>query len=1013
MLGELPIQFDRPIWLLLLLLIVPCYLLARRSIGGLSRAKATFIFAVRIILILLLVVALAHPIWEKRGKGLTVTIILDRSQSIPLPLKASSVTFLQKAAEAKDNRDDRVAVVTVAKDSSIVAMPNSYTAVTAGGDDGDLTATDLASGLRTSLAIMPQDTANRIVLASDGNETQDSVLAAAEIAKANKVPVDVLVLEYEHKKEVIFERIIVPARARQGQSVEAKLVLRSQGDAAGTIHLKMNGQPIDLDPDSPGDGKHVELHGGPPSVERVTIGMDSPGPQQFEAVFDPDSVADDEIERNNTAVAVTFVGGEGKVLVVDDGTTESEYLIRALQESEIAVDVKSPAAITSAVFLAGYDAVIMANIDRTSFDDDQDKMFHAYVHDLGGGFVMLGGDKSFGAGHWIGSETAKVLPVKLDPPQTRQMMRGALALVMHSCEMAQGNFWGQKVAISAIEALSSLDYVGIDVFGWGGGGGPNINGASWAFPMTIAGDKSAAIAAAKKMSVGDMPDFTASMQLAYNGLMSVRAGQRHAIVISDGDPSPPSQKLIDQYKAAKITVSTVMVAGHGSGMDRNSMKYVADQTGGTFYNITNPKSLPQIFIKEARVVSRSLIQEGDVYQPRIASRLPGPIEGFASVPAIDGYVLTAAREGLTQIPIVTDTSEGADPIFAYWNYGLGKSVAFTSDVTGRWGSRWASWAEFRKFWEQSIRWVMRPSAPNNLMVNTRQEGDHAIVELEALDANAAFLNFMQTSAMVLHPDNAAEPLSLQQTGPGRYRGEFRTSDAGAYLVNINYSAGGSAETATKGNLQAAVCVSYSPEFKAVKHNAAILKDLAERTGGRVLSATDPALLNLFDRENLEVPKSPKEIWDLLAIIAAALFVFDVAARRVSIDPQWVAALAGRAVGKRVDASEATVAAWKRTKSQSAHRKADETRKDVAEPDRTARFEAGAEDAKHAIDVGGEIPDDMRAKPAAPERPKPKPADTGQDEGDYTSRLLAAKRRARGPEADQSGDSADKQDKPNA
>ena len=67
-----------------------------------------------------------------------------------------------------------------------------------------------------------------------------------------------------------------------------------------------------------------------------------------------------------------------------------------------------------------------------------------------------------------------------------------------------------------------------------------MNGNRWAFPMQLAGDKSAAIAAAKSMVIGDMPDFTGSMQIAFlAGLNAVNAGQRHVIVISDGDPSPP------------------------------------------------------------------------------------------------------------------------------------------------------------------------------------------------------------------------------------------------------------------------------------------------------------------------------------------------------------------------------------------------------------------------------------------------------------------------------------------
>jgi hypothetical protein len=140
-----------------------------------------------------------------------------------------------------------------------------------------------------------------------------------------------------------------------------------------------------------------------------------------------------------------------------------------------------------------------------------------------------------------------------------------------------------------------------------------------------------------------------------------------------------------------------------------------------------------------------------------------------------------------------------------------------------------SWEQFRAFWEQSIRWVMRPSSPANFAVNTHQEGDEAVVEVEALEANAAFLNFLQTSAVVLGPDNTATPLPLQQVGPGRYRGQFKTSDAGAYLINVNYAAG-AGDGATQGNLQAAVTVPYPAEFRAVKHNAQRANHHRRRSG---------------------------------------------------------------------------------------------------------------------------------------------------------------------------------------
>jgi hypothetical protein len=248
------------------------------------------------------------------------------------------------------------------------------------------------------------------------------------------------------------------------------------------------------------------------------------------------------------------------------------------------------------------------------------------------------------------------------------------------------------------------------------------------------------------------------------------------------------------------------------------------------------------------------------------------------------------------------------------------------------------------------------------------------------------------------------PPSLQQVGPGRYRGEFPVEEAGAYLTNIAFEtgAGGNVE---RGNLQAAVTVPYPREFRAVKHNAALLEDLAARTGGRVLTADDPILLDIFHREGLEVPLSPKPAWDLLAILAAALLLFDVAARRLAIDPARVAALAGRAVGRRQEVSSGTVAAWKRTKAQAQGRRDTTSVRAAAEKRagrRDVRFEADEASQQHAIDVGAETDEAPSDRPAPVKRRPAEAAPTEEDEGDYTSRLLAAKRRARGDETGEGG-----------
>lgn len=999
MLAALPIQFDRPYWLLLLLLIVPTVWLARGGFGGISRVQSRVATSLRVIVIALLALALAQPAMVREGEGLTLMMIVDVSRSIPLPRQEESERFLREVARAKRDPNDRIGVVTVARDPAIAALPHEYSGVSTATSPADLEATNLAAAVRTALALLPQDTANRILLVSDGNETEENVLAAVEVAKANGIPVDVLPIQYEYDSEVTFEGLRVPTRARLGQPGDVRMFLRSQAPVSGTLRLFQNDIPIDLDPSTPGDGLRLTLKPGP-NVISQPVEFSSAGTRQFRAIFEPDDERTDAIAENNVAVGVTFVSGEGRVLIVAETEAEAAPMVNALAGSDIEVETLPPDALVGGLpFLNGYDAIVLMNVPKWSLALEMDDALHAYVHDLGGGLVMTGGPESFGAGGWIDSSVAKALPVRLDPPATRELPSGALALIMHSCEMPQGNFWGQQVAIAAIEALSSRDYVGIVTFG-GGAGGPMIAGSGWAFPMQLAGDKSGPINAAKKMLVGDMPDFGSSMQLALNGLTSVNVGQRHGIIISDGDPSPPSQALLNAYKAAKITITTVMVAGHGSATDMASMKATAAATGGRFYNITNPKNLPQIFVKEAKMISRSLIVEEPEMQLSFVP-LPGPVASMGSVPPVSGYVLTARREGLAEVPVYHRTKDADDPIYANWNYGLGKAIAFTSDATGRWGRSWINWNEFRPFWEQSIRWVMRPPTPQNIVLRTRQEGDKGVVELEALSESAGFLNFLRTEARLLMPDNQVVDLALQQIGPGRYRGEFALDREGAYLVNVAYS---TPDGSSKGTVQGAVATPYAREFRSVRDNLALLQAVADRTGGRVLRMDAPELADFYERRGLEMPRSPRRIWDVLTIIAAALLVLDVASRRIAIDQETLARL-GRLFSKPAEATgDATVAAWKRAREQ-AQRQRGETGAGQGAgagkgtpPDRAVasrRF-----DAEEAEGASLEVTEETAARgerpqaPSTPTRPGAQaPPDAAGDEASATSRLLEAKRRA--------------------
>ena len=81
------------------------------------------------------------------------------------------------------------------------------------------------------------------------------------------------------------------------------------------------------------------------------------------------------------------------------------------------------------------------------------------------------------------------------------MPRGALVLVMHSCEMPQGNYWGKQTGLAAINTLSRLDLLGVVEY-------PGFAGKdTWVHPLSEVGNKVAVTRAMNALTFGDAQTF--------------------------------------------------------------------------------------------------------------------------------------------------------------------------------------------------------------------------------------------------------------------------------------------------------------------------------------------------------------------------------------------------------------------------------------------------------------------------------------------------------------------------
>ncbi|MHC4095520.1 MAG: vWA domain-containing protein, partial [Planctomycetota bacterium] len=144
----------------------------------------------------------------------------------PAQLQQDSLDYLSQALADKPP-GDLLAVVDIAEAASISKLPSGDITIRQRNTTLNGQQTKLADGIQMAMAIAPPNTAVRILLISEGNETAGDLKEAARIAAINKIPIDVLPRYYEYDREVIFKRLAAPTRARSGQTVSLRFILNS------------------------------------------------------------------------------------------------------------------------------------------------------------------------------------------------------------------------------------------------------------------------------------------------------------------------------------------------------------------------------------------------------------------------------------------------------------------------------------------------------------------------------------------------------------------------------------------------------------------------------------------------------------------------------------------------------------------------------------------------------------------------------------------------------------------
>ncbi|APR83164.1 Hypothetical protein A7982_08513 [Minicystis rosea] len=905
---------------------------------------------------------------------MSILVAVDRSRSIDLVPNAEQRIRQELAvAELSMREDDRIGVVAFAADAATEDPPRPRSDLAAPqrvavGRDG----TDLSSALRRALAEVPPDSAARIVLLTDGVATRGDTMSAAAAAVAADIPVDVVPLEQRAVPDVRVVALRAPARADEGEAMDLRLVTSSPAPADIEVRLRRDGQLVARARASIAAGE---------DVLRLRETAPGAGLHRYDVEISALDPKLDESPEDNSGSAFVRVRGQAAALVLEGDTGKGAFIARSLEQGAFRVDQSNATGVPADLGgLAGYDVVVLSDIRASDLSPGQIDALASYVRDLGGGLVLMGGDRSMGPGGFARTPLEEVSPVSFDLKQERR--RASLAEVIGidisgSMGAKAGGYTKLELANEAAARSAALlgagDMLGVEHVD---------TSVKWSVPLGPITDKDAVDKAIRSVGVGGGGIFVdITLDAGYAALEKATVNLKHMLLFADGSDAERMTGCRAKVETALRRGITTSVVALGNGSDVPELELLSRLGNGRFYLIEDATRLPAVFAQETILASRSAIVEKTFRVDRgVPSSATAGI-AFEEAPPLKGYVVTIPK-GRASVHL---RGLDGDPILATWSAGVGRAAAFTSDLKDRWGAAWTTWPGAARMIAQTARDVARKGEDGRVRLEADASGGELHVRATVVGDDGRAQSFRRLQVHVAGPDGFAREMALEATGAGAYAATLPLSRPGTYIAVARDEMTGDAVGTTGAVLTA------GEELRPTGSDLALLGRIVELTGGKKRDT----LAGIFaDRASRRF--SYKDATSILVLLAAFGLLLAVAARRLAL-PDALIAFASRlgaalrparpAPATSANASADTIGALLEARDRSARAR------DVAPP-AAARATTPPSTTTTTI---APIAQNPAAPPARPPRGAPQaPVDQASGRPLTAAEILLARRKGKGP-----------------
>ncbi|WP_424236246.1 VWA domain-containing protein [Bhargavaea ginsengi] len=814
-------RIEHPAYLLLLLPVLGYLLWSWKREREIRGHKSLVLPALRISASALLIFAAASPYLLMTAEEEQLIFLVDRSASMEGTEEKTSA-FLSEAISKGQDRDIKVL--------SFAGEVTNESPASGGADiNGNSGESDLEGALRYGAAAAAESPA-RIVLMSDGRETRGNAIEYIRSQLPDGVTVDAAVFAPPDTEDASVSSFTVPTTGRKGESQQLEVTVRATGPAEARLILFRNDQPI--------AERNVKLSEGENRFTfnevQVEEGLVKYGAQVI--------MEGDGIQENNRMIAATEIEGPPRVLIANTAENPSP-IGNMIGNSGISVETVHAEALPQDLSsYLQFDAVIFDNVPGHRVGEERMTVIEQAVQTFGLGFMMVGGEESFGLGGYFRTPIEELLPVDMDVTGKQIIPSLGLVIVLDRSSSMRGRKLdlAKEAAARSAALLREEDTLGFIAF----------DDSPWEVIETSpVGDPDEASGKIMSVTPGGGTNIYPSVALAYERLRGLDLERKHIILLTDGMSAPGGDyaSLSEAGEADGVTMSTVAI---GSDADRQLLRQLADQASGRYYEVTDADSVPSILSRETAMLSRTYIVN-QPFTPAVRGGTGWDALFGSGLPQMNAYIATTAKPASA---VILESPE-EDPIIAEGRYGLGKTLAYTSG-SGGWSGGFASWDRWGEMWTTAASRILPQYRSEPFDIRRNTDGSYTVAGPDTM----AFLDIAVADEKGSELGAAVEPV---RPGTARVRVQ-----SGPGLVFFRIS--GDGETVTT----AGITIPYGDEYRPGPPDEERLSAIAELSGGRMLEAAEEAV---------RPPESSKKdilpAWDWFVLAAMLIFFSDITLRR--------------------------------------------------------------------------------------------------------------------------------------